>query len=51
MVLVVMVTDAAPFHTPPTQVKAPLMTFVPTRMPPVCQVLVPVTVPFKLKLP
>ena len=33
----------------PTQVKAPLMTFVPTKLPLSAQVLVPVTVPFRLK--
>jgi hypothetical protein len=46
-----MVTNAALFQSPATQVKAPLMTFVPNRLPGASQVLVPVTVPFNVKLP
>ena len=45
-----MVTEAKS-HVPATQVKAPLMTLLPTRLPASCQVLVPVTVPLRLKLP
>jgi len=50
-VLGAMVTNAALFQSPATQVKAPLMTFVPNRLPGASQVLVPVTVPFNVKLP
>ena len=47
----VIVTSGAPFQVPPTQVNAPSMTVEPTRLPTFCQVLVPVTVPLRLKLP
>src|SRR5216684_5818735 len=51
VLLEAMVTEAAPFQTPATQVKAPLMTFTPTRLPAFSTTLLLVTVPLMLKLP
>src|ERR1035441_2708726 len=50
MLLLLMVT-AAPFHTPATQFKAPLITLLPTRLPAFSTTLVSVVVPLRLKLP
>ena len=46
-----LVTIAALFQLPACQFKAPWMTLVPASLPAFSTVLVPVTVPFKVKLP
>src|ERR1035438_8248136 len=47
-----MVTDGALFQLPgPYQLRLPLMTVLPTRLPLLSYTLVPVTVPLRLKLP